>query len=52
MLEILVKAIEQNANVIEVPMVLHSQKRQGKSKLKMIKTTLAYLRFLFFRRYN
>lgn len=50
MLEILVKSIEQNACVIEVPMVLHSQKRQGKSKLKMLKTTLAYLRFLVLRK--
>jgi dolichol-phosphate mannosyltransferase len=46
MLEILVKAVECDANVIEVPMILHSQKRVGKSKLKFLKTMLAYVRFL------
>lgn len=49
MLEILVKAIACEAKIIEVPMILHSQKRIGKSKLKLIKTSLAYFRFLFFR---
>lgn len=46
MLEILVKAIHQRATIIEVPMVLYSKKRQGKSKMKIIKTALEYLRFL------
>ncbi len=50
MLEILIKAIDCNANVIEVPMVLKSQKRQGKSKMKILKTTRAYA--LFFMRWK
>jgi dolichol-phosphate mannosyltransferase len=47
MLEILVKCIKQGAEVIEVPMRLHSSKRQGQSKMKVFKTTLQYFRFLF-----
>lgn len=50
MLEILLKAIKVDAHIIEVPMVLHSNRRSGKSKIKKIKTTLSYLRFLFFGR--
>lgn len=46
MLEILVKAIHQNASVIEVPMKLHSSKRQGQSKMKVFKTTVQYFAFL------
>lgn len=46
MLEILVKAIKEGAKVIEVPMQLHSSKRQGQSKMKVFKTTLRYFRFL------
>ena len=46
MLEVLVKAIHQQANVIEVPMKLHSSKRQGQSKMKVLKTTLQYFSFL------
>jgi len=46
MLEILLKAIRCEARVIEVPTTLHSSKRQGKSKMKMIKTTRQYLGFL------
>lgn len=46
MLEILVKCIKQGAEVIEVPMRLHSSKRQGQSKMKVFKTTLQYFRFL------
>jgi len=46
MLEILIKAIKQKANVIEVPMVLHSNKRVGKSKMKIFKTSMAYLKFI------
>src|SRR5919198_1539544 len=46
MLEILLKAIDQNARIIELPMVLHSLKRKGKSKMKTFKTMLSYLRFL------
>ena len=46
MLEILVKAISCKAKVIEVPMVLHSSKRIGKSKMKIFKTSMAYLKFM------
>lgn len=45
MLEILLKAISLKAKIIEVPMVLHTTKRQGKSKMKVFKTTMSYLRF-------
>lgn len=47
MIEILVKSIRLNAKIIEVPMVLHSQKRKGKSKMKVIKTSLKYMVFIF-----
>ncbi len=50
MLEILVKAIKQDAKMIEVPMLLKSKKRVGKSKLKVFKTTMAYFRFLLFKK--
>jgi dolichol-phosphate mannosyltransferase len=46
MLEILLKAIRCEARVIEVPTTLHSSKRKGKSKMKMLKTTRQYLGFL------
>lgn len=46
MLEVLVKAIHQQAKIIEVPMKLHSSKRQGQSKMKVFKTTLQYFSFL------
>jgi dolichol-phosphate mannosyltransferase len=46
MLELLVKAISVHGQIIEVPMVLHSDKRTGKSKMKLIKTSLEYVRFL------
>lgn len=47
MLEILLKSIERHARIIEVPMVLQSLKRKGKSKMKTIRTMLSYIRFLF-----
>lgn len=47
MLEILVKSLKCEAKVIEVPMKLHSSKRQGQSKMKVFKTTLQYFKFLF-----
>jgi dolichol-phosphate mannosyltransferase len=50
MLEILVKAIKQGARIIEVPMMLKSQKRIGKSKMKVVKTMMAYFRFLLFKK--
>ena len=46
MLEILLKAIKVEANIIEVPMLLMSDKRKGKSKMKILKTTLSYIKFL------
>jgi dolichol-phosphate mannosyltransferase len=46
MVEILIKAIRCKAEIIEVPMVLHSEKRKGKSKMKIIKTGRSYLKFL------
>ena len=46
MLEILLKSIHCNAKIIEVPMILHSAKRKGKSKMKIFKTMKGYLRFL------
>lgn len=46
MLEILLKAIRCNARVIEVPVRLNSLNRKGKSKMKIVKTSLTYLRFL------
>ncbi|MBN8703768.1 MAG: glycosyltransferase [Bacteroidetes bacterium] len=50
MLEILLKAIALKARIIEVPMVLHSDVRKGKSKMKIVKTSLEY--FKFFIRYR
>ncbi len=47
MIEILLKAVRCNASVIEVPMVLYSQRRKGKSKMKKLKTSITYLKFLF-----
>ncbi len=46
MLEILHKAIKLNASVIELPTTLKSSKRIGKSKMKVIKTSLKYLSYL------
>lgn len=43
--EILVKAIRIQTSIIEVPMMLHSKKRMGKSKMKVFRTLLSYLRF-------
>jgi len=50
MLEILIKAIKSDASIIEVPMVLKSDKRIGKSKMKIFKTSISYIRFLFFKK--
>ncbi len=47
MLEILLKSIICRANIIEVPMILNSSKRKGKSKMKILKTTFEYFRFFF-----
>jgi len=45
--EILIKAIRLKASIIEVPMLLYSKKRIGKSKMKVIRTSLDYIKFLF-----
>ena len=50
MLEILMKSIKENATIIELPMILYSKKRVGRSKMKILKTSLAYLRFLILRK--
>ena len=47
MLEILIRSIKLDAKILEVPMVLKSENRIGNSKLKIIKTSIAYLKFLF-----
>ncbi|MBK9174888.1 MAG: glycosyltransferase [Flavobacteriales bacterium] len=47
MLELLVKLIRVEARVIEVPMVLASKKRIGRSRMKLMRTTVEYLRFLW-----
>jgi len=46
MIEILIKAIRIKASIIEVPMILYSANRKGKSKMKIFKTSLSYVRFL------
>jgi len=46
MLEILIKAIRVDAKIIEVPMKLNSNNREGRSKMKVFKTSLEYLKFL------
>lgn len=46
MLEVLLKAIRHNAKIIEVPMILQSDLRVGKSKMKVMRTTFEYLNFL------
>lgn len=51
MLEVLLKSIKTNAKIIEVPMVLKSNKRVGKSKMKIFKTTMSYFKFLL-KNYN
>jgi glycosyltransferase involved in cell wall biosynthesis len=43
--EILIKAIRLKTQIIEVPMMLHSKKRKGKSKMKVAKTIMSYLKF-------
>lgn len=45
MLEILVKSIKCNAEIIEIPMILKSENRKGKSKMKIVKTSVSYLKF-------
>jgi dolichol-phosphate mannosyltransferase len=45
--EILIKAIQLNASIIEVPTTLLSKRRKGKSKMKISKTLIDYLRVIF-----
>ena len=47
MLELLIKAIRCDAKIVELPMVLNSNKRVGKSKMKIIKTSIQYVKFIF-----
>lgn len=46
MVEILIKAIRCKVSIIEVPMLLYSNKRQGRSKMKIMKTMVNYSIFL------
>ena len=46
MLEVLFKAIQLNESIIEVPMVLHSNARKGKSKMKLVKTSFEWINFV------
>ena len=47
MFEILLKAIKLDASIIEIPMVLKSQIRKDKSKMKILKTMGQYIKFTF-----
>ena len=49
-LEILMKAIKSGSKIIEIPMLLQSNKRKGKSKMKIFKTSMEYVKFGLFRR--
>ena len=50
MLEILIKSIRCNASIIELPMILNSDNRNDKSKMKILKTSFEYLYFIFFKK--
>ena len=54
MLEILLKATKSNASVVELPMLLKSTNRIGKSKMKIFKTSIQYLKFYirYFSKYD
>jgi len=45
MVEILLKSIKMNAKIIEVPMIMKSEKRRGNSKMKILKTSIDYISF-------
>ena len=51
MIEVLIKAIKLKSKIIEVPMRLHSTRRKGKSKMKLFKTSIGYLKFLITHKY-
>jgi dolichol-phosphate mannosyltransferase len=46
MVEILYRAAQLKLRISEVPMVLDGSKRAGKSKMKIVKTSLAYFRLI------
>jgi len=46
MFEILLKAVRLNAGIIEIPMVLKSQNRKDRSKMKIFSTIAQYIRFI------
>ena len=48
MLEILLKSIKAGVRIIEVPMILRSDLRKDKTKMKIGKTIFSYLHFFFF----
>jgi len=50
MFEILLKSVRLNARMIEVPMVLKSLNRKDKSKMKVLKTTGHYIRYILSKR--
>ncbi len=45
-LELLVKMITFNPKIVEVPIFLRYDKKYGKSKLKIVKTALSYIKFI------
>jgi len=47
MIEILIKCINLKATIIEVPMILYSGQRNGKSKMKIFKIFISYILFIF-----
>lgn len=51
MLEILIKTVRLGGKIIEVPMILKSDKRIGKSKMKILETSFRYTLFLLTRRF-
>jgi len=47
MFEILLKAVKLEAAVIEIPMILKSKNRKDKSKMKIFKTMIQYMKFTY-----
>lgn len=48
MVELLIKfSLNKKYKIVEVPMVLDGSKRSGKSKMRILKTTLGFLRVIF-----
>lgn len=46
MIELLVKANACGANIVELPMHLNSGRRKGKSKMRLVPVTIAYLQLM------